>query len=148
MSDDKNSAGDFPYEDIVHLPRPVSRRHPRMSMDARAAQFAPFAALTGHEDAINETARRTAAMRELTAEELADLSRKLSYALSFPERPVIDITYFVPDTRKDGGSYVTVKAAIRMVEETRNIMTLMDGTEIALDAVTDLRSPVFDDLEG
>lgn len=72
----------FPYEDIVNLPHPESKRHPRMSMANRAAQFAPFAALTGHDEAIAETARQTSAHTEVSADQLQELSRKLSYALS------------------------------------------------------------------
>lgn len=137
----------FPYEDIVNLPHPVSKRHPQMPMLNRAAQFAPFAALTGHDEAIAETARTTTAQRDMSADQLCDLSRKLAYALSFADSPVINITYFKPDSRKQGGAYVTVRGSIKKVEEVYNLLTLTDGTELPLDAVSDLQGEIFNDLE-
>ena len=99
---------DFPHEDIVNLPHPQSGRHTQMPLESRAAQFAPFAALTGHSDAIADTARRTDTFTELSTDQQLDLSRRLTYALSFPDPPSITITYFRPDARKDGGAYITV----------------------------------------
>lgn len=135
------------YDDIINLPHYVSRTRKPMSMDARAAQFAPFAALTGHDAAIAETARTTSSQLDLSAEELQTLSRKIGYALSFAEHPQLSITYFQPDSRKSGGTYITVQGSIKKVEECFNLLTLTDGTEIPLDAIFDISGEIFNDLE-
>ena len=115
-------------------------------MENRAAQFAPFAALTGHDEAIAETARITSARIHQTAEQLQELSGKLAYALSFAERPSLAITYFKPDSRKQGGAYVTVNGSVRKVEECMNLLILSDDTKIPLDAISDISGGIFDDL--
>ncbi|MDE6802481.1 MAG: hypothetical protein K2J06_06915 [Muribaculaceae bacterium] len=138
---------DFPYEDIVNLPHHVSARHPQMSLENRAAQFAPFAALTGHDAALAETARMTSSRVDLSADQYQTLSRRLAYALSFADRPEIRITYFRPDGRKEGGAYVTVTGIVRKVEEPYDLLTLTDNTEISLSAITDIRGAIFDDLD-
>ena len=90
-----------PYDDIIHLPRPVSRRRPRMSNLDRAAQFAPFAALTGHEEAVKETARLTVKKLELDEQAKQILNRKLRIiAERIEDMPRINIRYFVPDDKK------------------------------------------------
>lgn len=137
---------EFPYKDIVNLPHPVSRRHQQMPMENRAAQFAPFAALTGHDSAIAETARTTDSGIELSAEQLQELSWRLNYVMSLSECPVLEITYFMPDAYKPGGSYVTIRGSIRKVEEAYNTITLTDGTEIPIHAVTDIKGDLFSDL--
>lgn len=138
---------DFPYEDIVNLPHPQSGRHPQMPLESRAAQFAPFAALTGHGDAIAETARHTDAYTELSPDQQLDLSRRLTYALSLPDPPVLDITYFRPDAHKDGGAYITVTGTIKKLEPAYNLLTLTDGTKIPLTAITVLRLHHTPDLD-
>lgn len=137
----------FPYEDIVNLPHPESKRHPRMSMEARAAQFAPFAALSGHDEAMAETARCTTPQSEMSADQLQELSRKMNYVLSLPHRPAIEITFFQPDRHKQGGSYITVTGSIKKVEEAYNLLHLTDGTTIPLDAISDLSGTIFADCE-
>lgn len=139
---------DFPYDDIINLPHYVSATRRPMSMESRAAQFAPFAALTGHDAAIAETARLTTARSEQSAEQLMELSRKLAYALSMPERQQLTITYFRPDSRKEGGAYVSVRGAVKRVEECFNLLTLTDGTEIPLDAVSDISGEIFNDIDS
>ncbi|MCM1139958.1 MAG: hypothetical protein NC453_15435 [Muribaculum sp.] len=136
-----------PYDDIINLPHYVSSKRKPMSMDARAAQFAPFAALTGHDAAIAETARTTSTRLDLSADELQVLSQKIAYALSFAERPLLSITYFQPDSRKSGGAYVTVQGSIKKVEECFNLLTLTDNTEIPLDTISDITGEIFNDLE-
>ena len=84
-----------PYDDIIDLPHHVSERHPQMSMYNRAAQFAPFAALTGHKAAITEAARLTEAEQELSESDAEVLNRKLAYLQSLDEKPTISVTYFV-----------------------------------------------------
>lgn len=135
------------YDDIINLPHHVSKTRTPMSIEARAAQFAPFAALSGHDAAIAETARTTSSRRELAADELQTLSRKLAYALSFIERPQIAITYFQPDSRKSGGAYVTVCGSIKKIEECFNLLTLTDGTEISLNVIADISGEIFADMD-
>ena len=89
-----------PYDDIINLPHHVSERHPQMSMYNRAAQFAPFAALTGHDSAITEAARLTEAEEELSESDAEVLNRKLAYLQSLDEKPTISVTYFVRDCQE------------------------------------------------
>lgn len=154
----------FPYEDIVNLPHPQSGRHPQMPLESRAAQFAPFAALTGHNEAIAETARLTTAFAELSPDQQQTLSLKLNYILALTTNatstdpptttdiptstdiPSLQITYFKPDAHKAGGAYVTITGTIKKIEETYDLLTLTDGTKIPLSSITDLQSPLFDPL--
>lgn len=129
------------YDDIIGLPHHVSPTRPQMPLENRAAQFAPFAALTGHDDAIAETARQTEAPVEQSPDRLIELSHKLACALSLPEAPSLTITYFKPDSRKSGGAYATVEGTIKKVEKDFNILILSDNTEIPLDAISDITSP-------
>jgi len=133
-----------PYDDIIHLPHHVSKRHPQMSLYNRAAQFAPFAALTGHDAAIEETARLTDVQQELTQSERDVLNRKMNYLLHADGIPVIEITYFQPDLKKKGGTYRTVSGAIKKVDDAGVCVVLTDGTVIPFDAVSDIRGEVFD----
>lgn len=124
-----------PYDDIIRLPHHVSQNHPQMSMHDRAAQFAPFAALTGYEVAVGETARLTTERRELDAQEAEELNRRLTdLAARLKDRPKVTIEYSVPDERKSGGAYVTVTGRMRHISVAK--MTLvMDGTEIPMEDV-------------
>ena len=123
------------YDDIIRLPHHVSQNHPQMSMHDRAAQFAPFAALTGYESAVGETARLTSERRELDPQEAEELNRRLTdLAARLKDRPKVTIEYFVPDDRKAGGAYVTVTGRMRHISVAK--MTLvMDGTEIPMEDV-------------
>lgn len=132
-----------PYEDIINLP--YNGQPDAMSLANRAAQFAPFAALTGHDAAIAETARTTSARSEQSADWLRELSRRLAYAMSFADSPVLKITYFQPDSRKAGGSYVSVTGSIRKVEQCFNLLILTDNTEIPLYAITAIEGEFFDE---
>lgn len=133
-----------PYDDIIHLPHHVSTRHPQMSLYNRAAQFAPFAALTGHDAAIEETARLTDVQQELTQGERDMLNRKMNYLLHTDDSPVVEITYFQPDQKKAGGTYRTVSGSVKKVDDAASKVMLTDGTAIPLDAVSDIRGEVFD----
>lgn len=133
-------------DDIINLPHPVSKKHPPMPIEKRAAQFAPFAALSGHEEMLTETARVTTPQQDMSAAELLELSHRLTYALSFADRPTIEITYFRPDTQKEGGSYITVSGSIKKVEKTFNRLILADGIMIPLDAITDISGPIFAEM--
>ncbi len=133
-----------PYDDIIDLPHHVSRRHPQMSLYNRAAQFAPFAALSGHDDAIEETARLTEARRELTQGERDILNRKLHWLLQRDDNPVIDITYFQPDKRKSGGRYCTVTGTVKKVDHAEGRIVMADRTAIQFDAVSDMQGKIFE----
>ena len=121
------------YDDIIDLPRPKSKHEP-MPMSDRAAQFSPFAALTGYGDAIDETARLTDRRIELSEEESAELDYKQQY-LATLDAPTVTVTYFVPDERKSGGAYVTHTGVLKRVDEIERMMLFMDGTRVELDDV-------------
>ena len=122
----------FKYDDILDLPRPKSAHEP-MPMGDRAAQFSPFAALTGYEDAIDETARLTDARVELGESAVEELERKLiDLAARISERPEISVTYFVPDARKEGGAYVTRTGTLKRIDELGRELVFADGVRIAV----------------
>ena len=134
-----------PYEDIIHLPHHVSQRRPQMSLRDRAAQFAPFAALTGHEEAVKETARLTDSRIELDENEIQLLDQKLQYIREHLEDPpVVNITHFVPDIRKSGGRYFEHDGIIKKIREYDHVIVMEDGTEIPITDILkiDLKSPL------
>ena len=132
------------YDDIIHLPHHVSQNHPQMPMLDRAAQFAPFAALTGYEAAVGETARLTAEKRELDAQEAEELNRQLAAIIShLSDRPEVTIEYFVPDERKAGGAYVIVTGRVRHISLPEKILVMESGTVIPLDDVAAITSEIF-----
>ena len=118
------------YDDIIDLPRPKSAHEP-MPMGDRAAQFSPFAALTGYEDAIDETARLTDARIELSEEERAELDYRQQY-LSTLDSPTVTVTYFVSDERKTGGAYVTHTGTLKRIDELERMMVFNDGVRIPI----------------
>ena len=133
-----------PYDDIIRLPHHVSRNHPQMPMLDRAAQFAPFSALTGYEAAVGETARLTAERRELDAQEAEELNHRLTALIArLPERPEVTIEYFVPDERKSGGTYVTVTGRVRHISVVEKTLVMEDGTEIPLDDIVSMTGEIF-----
>ena len=123
------------YDDIIDLPRPKSKHEP-MPMSDRAAQFSPFAALTGYGDAIGETVRLTDARVELGESAVEELERKLADAAAhISERPEISVTYFVPDGRKEGGAYMTHTGVLKRVDEVERMVVFEDGLRVPLDEV-------------
>ena len=132
-----------PYDDIINLPHHVSERHPQMSMYNRAAQFAPFAALTGHNAAITEAARLTEAEQELSESDAEVLNRKLAYLQSLDEKPTISVTYFVPDDKKEGGSYHTATGIVKSVEPDKGVLQFEDGTGIPVIRIKDIEGECF-----
>lgn len=127
------------YADILFLPHPVSKKHPPMDRSVRAAQFSPFAALTGYDAAIRETGRLTDRFVELEECEKALLDEKLQQVrLRLSERPTITVTYFQPDDQKEGGAYVQISGAVRRIDEHKRVLIMVDGTEIMLDRLADL----------
>ena len=133
-----------PYDDIISLPHPTSAKHPRMPLSDRAAQFSPFAALSGHGAAIAETARLTDRRIELDEDTRAMLDLKQQIlADRIAERPEISVVWFRPDEKKDGGQYVTTVGQLKKVDDIERILRLADGTTIPLDNVLELRSNCF-----
>ena len=121
------------YDDIIDLPRPRSVHEP-MPMSDRAAQFSPFAALTGYDAAIDETARLTDERIELSTDERAELDYKQQY-ISTLDNPTVAVTYFVPDARKAGGAYVTHTGVLKRIDEVERTMVFEDGVSVVLDDV-------------
>lgn len=127
------------YEDIIHLPHHVSKTRPPMSMADRAAQFSPFAALTGYDDAILETGRLTDEKLEAGEERLAVLNTQFRILMDhLADHPEISVTYFVPDDRKSGGAYVTVKGRVKKVNDFDRFLVLQDGLRIPMDDVVEM----------
>ena len=131
------------YSDIINLSRPVSKR-PRMSLEQRSAQFAPFAALTGYEGQVKETARLTDKRIELNEElkEILDLKIQLIQK-KIKEQPDVTITYFIPDDKKQGGKYKTVTNSVKKIDTYKNEIILIDGTTIAIDEIIDINSEIY-----
>lgn len=133
-----------PYEDIIHLPHPTSKNHPRMSIQERAAQFSPFAALTGHAAAIAETARLTDRKIELDEDTRAELDRRQAILLEhISEQPEVTVTWFRPDEKKDGGAYLTTTGRLKKIDQVERVLVLTDGARIPLDDVAALESGCF-----
>ena len=133
-----------PYDDIIHLPHPTSKVHPRMSRADRAAQFSPFAALTGHRTAIAETARLTEPQIELDEDAMEELDWKQSLLLDhIGERPEVTVTWFQPDGRKEGENYITAVGRLEKLDVLGRRMILANGTKIALDKIIDIQCALF-----
>lgn len=135
------------YEDIIGLPHYEPRGHRRMSSESRAAQFAPFSALTGYEDAIAEEGRQTLGQLNMSTDYLIELSQRLTYLLSFDDKPTVEITFFVPDGRKNGGGYVKVSGRVKRVEPAENLLILEGGRGIYLDMIAAIEGDIFADIE-
>ena len=127
------------YDDIIALPHPEPRTHPRMSLHDRAAQFSPFAALTGHSAAIAETGRLTDSRITLDESEMARVDAELQHLQELlPSRPTVSITYFVPDERKAGGSYQTVTGTVRRIDTVNSVLLLTDQRAIPIPDILDV----------
>lgn len=136
------------YDDIINLPHHVSTTRPRMSMTDRAAQFSPFAALTGYDAAIKETGRLTDRRIELSEDSRSALDRKQQILLdNLSDHPEVSVTYFVPDERKAGGAYITVTGKVKKIDNYLCLLILSDGTTILLEDIIALESNLFYDLE-
>lgn len=135
------------YDDIINLPCPTSKRHPRMAMIDRAAQFAPFAALTGYDDAITETGRLTGTKLELSEETKERIDLKINYLIdNIEENPEITVTYFVPDKRKSGGEYLTVTGKLKKIDGYEQTLLMMDGLKISIFEILSIESEIFHSL--
>ena len=129
------------YDDIINLPRPTSKRHLRMPMLNRAAQFAPFAALTGYDDAIGETARLTDNQIQIVDESLLrDLNQKISLLRdSLGDSPLVTIAYFVPDLKKEGGRYAKRTGTVKKIDDYCNLLVFSDGSKIPIHNIMDIK---------
>lgn len=127
------------YDDIINLPHHVSNKHPQMSREARAAQFAPFAALTGYGEAVKETARITQQKKKVDEDEKIILDRKLQQIRkNIKERPEVTVTYFVEDTKKQGGKYVSVKGRVKQIDEYKKCIILENNAEILIKQISEI----------
>ena len=130
-----------PYDDILSRPRPVSTAHPPMPLIDRAAQFSPFAALTGYEAAVLEAARLTEARPELDESRKEQLNACLQLLKAHSrERPQAEICYFKPDERKAGGACVTVTGAVKKVDDFTQRVTMADGTVIPMEDILNIKA--------
>ena len=121
------------YDDIIDLPHHVSQRHPQMSMETRAAQFAPFAALSGYEDVVRETERLTDPHSVLGEDARAALDEALTkLAALAPSQPQVTVRYFLPDARKQGGAYRTVAGFCKRIDAAAGLLLLTNGARIPL----------------
>ena len=127
------------YEKIIHLPHHISKNRPQMSNHDRAAQFAPYSALSGYEDAVVETARITDEQTELDEYEKERINDTLVFLLSAPQDTRISLTYFLPDERKAGGAYVTVSGEVGRIDEIKKEITLVGGHPISIQKIIDIK---------
>lgn len=136
------------YDDIIHLPRHISTTRPHMKTIDRAAQFSPFAALTGYDAAIKETARLTDERIELDDYIKDTLSQRLQIiADPINEHPEIAITHFQSDSRKTGGAYVTVTGTVKRIDEFERVAVMVDGTVIPIDEIISIEGRIFETTE-
>ena len=138
----KNGSG--PYDDIIGLPHHQSVRHARMPLIKRAAQFAPFEALSGYGDVIRETARETVEKAQPEEDARQEMDRRLQYLLNCgPEKPVADFRYFTEDGKKAGGEYRIKRGRARQVDLYSRELILSDGTRIPLDSLYSIECEAF-----
>ncbi|MBT9135344.1 MAG: hypothetical protein DDT34_00395 [Firmicutes bacterium] len=133
-----------PYDDIINLPRHTSKSRPHMSAHDRAAQFSPFAALTGYDSAITETGRLTDNKVELDEYSKADLNEKLSKINGqIDEQPQVSITYFRPDKKKAGGTYITATGVVKKINPYERTVVMQDATMIPMDDISEIDGAMF-----
>ena len=127
------------YDDIIHLPHHTSSSHPRMPLMERAAQFSPFSALSGYSEAIHETARLTDTEKELDeqAKYLLDQKLRATY-MQIQNHPFLEITYFQPDNRKDGGSYTCFAGTVEQIDFYKRTVSMQNGPKIPIDRIVDI----------
>ena len=132
------------YDDIINLPHHQSDRRAHMSLYDRAAQFAPFSALTGHDDAIKETARLTDKKLELDDYDQMLLNNKMNFILNhINDQPEITVTYFIPDTNKEGGMYLDFAGNIKKFDAVQRVICFADKTEISIDDIIEIKSEII-----
>ena len=132
------------YDDIINLPHHVSTTRPQMPMLDRAAQFAPFAALTGYDAAIKETGRLTDEKIEMDEEALNILNMKFQILVdNLHDEPEVSFTYFKPDERKAGGAYLEVTGTVKKVDDFERVITMQDGTKMLMDNILNIDGEIF-----
>ena len=135
------------YDDIINLPHHVSKKHPQMSLHDRAAQFSPFAALTGHKAAINETARLTDEKQILSEDVIAKLNEQLNLIKeNIGTNQTVTITYFVPDDKKSGGAYISHTGVVNKIDEYNHTVILTDKTVIPIEQISEMQSDIFSEI--
>ena len=135
------------YEDIINLPYHVSATKPQMSMIDRAAQFSPFAALTGYDAAIKETGRLTDEKIEMDEEALNILNMKFQVLVdSMDDEPEVTFTYFKPDERKAGGAYLEVTGTVKKVDDFERLIVMHNGTKMPMDDILNIEGEIFASL--
>ena len=124
------------YDDIINLTYIKSKRHKQMSLDERAAQFMPFAALTGYGEMVKETGRLTSKRINLDEDMKENINNKLLFLNSkIKEKPLVTFTYFINDLRKQGGKYITVSGNIKKIDLINHIIVLVDNTKIPINDI-------------
>jgi len=132
------------YDDIINLPRHVSKNHPQMSLYARSAQFAPFAALTGYDGMIQETSRFINQKIEIDEELKVILDSKLQIIQEkIKIQPEITFTYFIPDLKKEGGSYIIKTGRVKKIDIYNQVIYLLDDTEIPINEIIDITGDII-----
>lgn len=132
------------YDDIIHLPHPRSKTRAQMPPRSRAAQFAPFAALTGYDAAIAETARQTDTRSELDENQTAVLNEKLQFLqLHLAQFPEATITFFQPDLQKSGGAYLTISGQLKKIDPLAGTVTFINGSCVPINQIFKIESPLF-----
>ena len=132
------------YDDLLSLPHHTSKTRPRMSRHDRAAQFAPFAALTGYEAVVKEAARLTDERPALTEDEVAELDARLRLAMELDAE--VTVTWFRPDTKKSGGSYVSSTGYVKKADELKRAIIMQDGSEVPIDGISAIQSATFNTM--
>ena len=136
------------YDDMIYLPNPTPTCKPRMSLHDRAAQFSPFAALTGYEDAVEETARLTDTRLELSEDMKTILNEKMQMIVdNMDSEPIITITYFVPDKKKSGGAYVDVTGVVKEIDEYERCIVMTDKKKIPIEQIRAIEGELFRGFE-
>lgn len=136
-----------PYEDIINLPHHRSSKHPHMARYDRAAQFSPFAALTGHDDAVNEAARITDERLDLDDYIKADLNERLCIIQEYiKDKPNVSLVYFQEDNLKDGGTYLTATGCIKKIDEYDELVVMEDGNAISINDIVNINCELFSNL--
>ena len=137
------------YDDMIDLPHYTSIKHPRMSIESRAAQFAPFSALSGYGDAIKETARLTDerieiddSLREILNNKLKIIEENISL------NPNVTLTYYIPDSKKSGGKYVTHNCIVKKVDSINEIIITVDNKKIPMKEIIDISSDILNSYEN
>ena len=132
------------YDDIINLPHHVSATRPQMPLLDRAAQFAPFAALTGYDAAIKETGRLTDEKIEMDEEALNILNMKFQLLVdNLHDEPEVSFTYFKPDERKAGGAYLEMTGTVKKVDDFERVITMQDGTKMLMDNILNIDGEIF-----